>query len=287
MRIQAAVLVGLALLARTGAAQLTEKQADAAVRSVAKQARADHAAAVQQRTAAVLAAVDVFSAAAPTGVGVAFAGLFEDVEVYQNGLFSDFRVVHSIAIDAVIAALDDFAQAVPLLGDYPEEFHFGHGGALDDLRASMQAAQAKSLAKVRKKLAKAAGKLAQASDARLASHLELATTQGNDGFIQGTSTGYTRTPLAIHTALALGFVGSPDSGTLLVGGLGESTEAISVRAVGEEGLEAVAADFFELGSPFWHVTIDDQGAGMPDGNYLVVAQQDTAGTSFGAFVSVK
>mgnify|MGYP001157810157 CR=1 FL=1 len=64
MRITIGTLLVLLLFAPAGSAQLTEKQADAAVRSVARQARNGHASSVQQRTGAALAAIDTFRAAA-------------------------------------------------------------------------------------------------------------------------------------------------------------------------------------------------------------------------------
>ncbi len=276
----------LLVLAPEGTTQLTGKQADDEARAIAKQTKKAHAAAVQLRTAAMVDAIEAFTEAAPGDVDPAFTALFDAVELYQQGLFEDFRELHATAVGLFVAALDDFAQGQPLAGVYPAEFYFGIGKALDDLRADMQAAQSKSLAKVRKRLAKAATKLAKATDARMSIHLELATTQGNEGFIQGMVTSYTRIPLLVHTAMALGHADSADTGTLLVGGMGESVAPISVSAVGETQ-EIVPAEFFLPEEPYWHVRIDNGGAGMADGNYLIGAHQDTAASSFGAFVSVR
>jgi hypothetical protein len=280
-------LLGVLLLAPADFAQLSEKQADAAVLAVTKNLRKGHAESVQERTATVLEELDALADAAPGAEEQAFADAFDALEDWQIGLFEDFRAYHDLAIDEVQGTLGDYALGVPIAGAFPGEFYFGHGGALDHLRADMQAAQAKCLAKVRKKLAKAGAKLEKATGALLSFHIELATTQGNDAFTQTAITSYVRVPLSLHTVLALGFEDAEDDGLIRAAGLGEVAVAVNVRALGESGLEVEAADFFEPGSPYWHVLLDDDGDGLSAGNWLVVAEQGTVGTSFGGYVSVR
>jgi hypothetical protein len=288
MRIPIVVLATLAALAPAGAAQLTEQQADSQLRAAAKQARKDHAASLKLRLAALDADVDAFLAANQDGsVGTSFTELFEDVVRFQVDLYYDFIGFHGGAVDSAIALLDQFADGADLDGAYPDEFRFGTGRALDDLRTALQSTQAKTLAKARKLLEKAAGKLAKLGNARLTFLLEPATIDGRDGFIQGSTTGQTRDPLVLHTVLALGFEGLSGGGVILVAGHGdEGGDAISVRAVAEGGLQTATPTFPEPGSPYWTALLDAGGDGLPDGNAYVVAYQGAYAASQGGSVSL-
>lgn len=281
------IALALLALAPAGAAQLTAKQADTALRAEAKDVRKLHAQLVKDRTDSVLAALELLGDTEPGQVDAAVLAAFTALESWQNGLFGDFRILEGQAMETARDLLLEYADGVALEGKYPLEFRLGTGRALDDLRDDMRTTQEKALAKVRKRLTKEAVALAKGTGALLSASLELATTQGNDAFTQAAPTGYARVPLVLHTVLALGLEGDAEAGTLYVAGVGEDEEAIEVRAVGEGGLETEAADFFELGSPYWHATLADGGDGLPAGNYLVVAQQGLAGSSFGGLVCVQ
>ena len=286
--IVAGTALAVLLLAAAAGAQLTEQQANKAVKAACKEKRKQHSQMVQGHTGQVLDAIDAFSESAPDDPHAAVADLFAALELYQQNLYYDFTFVHAAMLIGVKDTLDEFAQGTPLAGVYPEEFYFGTRGALDQAREAMQSTQAKSLTKVRKKLDKAAAKLAKSSNARLTAHLEPVTQQGTVSFIQGSLTGSSKLPLVVHTALALGFSGDPHGGVIMVGGFGDAAEEIVVRATGEPPPDHTAtAEFPVKGAPFWHVTFDDSATDLPDGNYLVDAEQGAVGVSFLGFVGIE
>jgi hypothetical protein len=288
MKIMYVTVLSLVALAPAGAAQLTEKQADAQLKAATKQARKDHAASLKLRLAALDVDIDTFLAANEDGVvDASFTDLFDDVVRFQMDLYFDFVAFHGSAVDAAIELLDQFADGGDLDGAYPDEFRFGTGAALDDLRSAMQATQAKTLTKARQLLEQAAGKLAKLGDARITFLLEPATMDGRDGFIQGATTGQTRDPLVLHTVLALGLQSVSGGGLLLAAGNGDvDGDPITVRAVVEGGLQTATPTFPELGSPYWTAVVDAGGAGLADGNAYVVAYQGTYAASQGGSVSI-
>ena len=286
--IVAGTALAVLLLAEAGGAQLTEQQANKAVKAACKEKRKQHAQMVQAHTGQVLDAIDAFSGSAPENPATAAADLFAALELYQQNLYYDFTSVHIAMLIGVKDALDEFAQGTPLAGVYPEEFYFGTRGALDDAREAMQATQAKSLAKVRKKLDKAMAKLAKSSNARLTAHLEPVTQQGEVTFIQGSILGSSKLPLVIHTVLALGYSGEPEGGMIMVGGFGDAAEELTVRATGEPSpIHTATAEFPVKGAPFWHVTFDDSETDLPDGNYVVDAEQGAVGMSMRGYVGIE
>jgi hypothetical protein len=235
----------------------------------------------------VLSSIDTFVANVETDVNAAFNALFTALEGFQNGLYEDMNLYQDEVAQAGMEALTALADGNDLDGAYPASFFDGIGGALDDFRDGLDAAQGKALDKVRKKLEKVATKLAKTTERRLSWFLEPAVRCGKTSSLQAAVMGATRVPLVLHTALALGSTGGTVNGYIRVAGIAEDAEAVTVRVVNEGTLDTEGADFFELGSPFWHVLLDADKAGLPDGNLLVVAEQGTSGSSLPAFVSIR
>lgn len=284
-----AVIVSLFLLAAAARAgePLTEAQATAQFKAALKAAKKEHANSMNDRVAGALSAIDTFVASLDNGTGAAFNALFTALESFQNGLYSDMNIYQSEVAHAGADLLEALSDGGDLDGALPEVFRDGYGGALDDFRAALDAAQSKALGKVLKKLEKTQKKLTKTGSVRLSWFMQPAVARGRESSLEGTVIAATRVPLVIHTVLALGFDTGSQNGWLRAAGIGEDDAQIDVRAVNEGPLDEEPAEFFELGSPFWHVLLDADLAGLPDGNVLVVAQQGTTGTSEAAFVTIR
>lgn len=280
MRSVLVLLVVLAAGAVPAAAQLTEKQALAQAKVAAKVALAGHKARVGPALDDLEAALDALVAGLQAGqFGTPLLQTFLDsAHAFQLEMTDATEDADLAIADGFTLALIDLGggAGAALDGKYPADFYSGSGGACDDLQVALRKAVAKTYAKLRKR-SDAAVKQARAVDVGLTIELFEPRPRGFNTPNEGSTAGAFQNPVICHLLVGGSSLAADGDGIVLAAGTGSSANGdVSVLLFAEPQLGDPAfvvqttsvTSIPDLGGE-WSLLVDDEGAGLPEGNYIV------------------
>ncbi len=277
---RAATLVVLALgvTVASASAQITEKQAIAALRTAGK-------AAVKQIKTDIKTAGGVFQIQLAAFRAEVKSGdysvdkmltMLGQLDQLQSAIAQTVKTEHSLAVSAGAAAtLGMFANGVPLNGIYPTGFYSGFGSELERIRRDIERTVARSHAKFVKRLAQTRVLLEKqagvAMQFRVAPTLPFKKTSVGTGFTFSLSQDE---PLVLDTLVTFSALDTADDGRMWVSGyaevgLGDVLFSGTPSLITNDPIEV------ELSTGRWAKLYDS----ISEGNYAVRVRQGVGAQS--------
>ena len=155
------IAIGLVWSSASAAAQVTEKQAEAQLRTNGKKAVAALRSALNERVAEMKTTIKNFDTATAGDVDLAplIEQLVDDTHNVRVEILDDIDTFTLAYSGACFSALDAFEGSGDLKGQYPPAFRSGTGGLMDQLHASAQRLHDRALDVIERRLQKTARRL--------------------------------------------------------------------------------------------------------------------------------
>jgi len=259
-------------------AQLTEPQAEKALKSWMNDVLKDVRAGLKSEKAQVLVEVKIFEVEIKNdnySIGVV-EDLYHALQDFQEDVGTRVQLAGNEVSNVASQVLAGLAAGQGALdGIYPPGFYPGDGGTIDRFIAKVLEAQAKTVAAVARKLAKLPKLVERRANVGLtialapwaSPHVFNWSENGGTGFFLALAP-------TIDTFVAASHLGTAGDGVVFVGGVGDIGAAdVTVDLLGPEmpsvsGITVSAADR-------WWVMIDDGGTGLAEGVYAARARHGT------------
>jgi|GEM_PF-5722295 len=267
----------LLLLAAPLAAQLDEKAATAQFKVASKVQLKDFKEATTPLKQTLMDAIEAFEDELPGAVDP-----FATAETLAQALQTYHTEMRNLLLELSVTsaaswqqALSDFANGVPLNGIYPEGLVSGDGGPVDDLRAAVKKHLVKLAVAINKRLDKAEKAAEKEGFGLLAwsgTPSGLVDTTASEALSVGASP-----PLSIDVLLSLSELDVAADGRLWIGGTSTSGK-LPVTVTVTSGLETIDSGSLAVNSTLvWLLPLDGEGAGVTEGNVIVLADVDGVG----------